>query len=117
MREPVPPARCQLGVSGAEPCVCHGEGNFLALCCCRNPNLEGVGVLGAGTLRTALWDAGLRRPDRGAQPRVIPEVFQRRDLGFMKLFSRVSSLTPKCREILSAAVKEQVGLFSVLSQQ
>lgn len=93
------------------------ERNFLALCCCRNPNLEGVGGLGAGTLRAALRDAGLRRPDRDAQPRVSPEVFRERSLGFVKLFSKVSSLTPTCRETLSAAVKEQVGLFCVLNQQ
>lgn len=93
-----------------------GERNFLALYCCKNPNLEGLGVFGAGTLLMAVRDAGLRRPDRDAQPRVAPEVFRGRELGFMQLFSGVSRLTPTCREILSAAVKEQVGLSCVLNQ-
>lgn len=73
-------------------------------------------MFGAGTLCMAVRDAGLRRPDRDAQPRVAPEVFRGRKLGFMQLFSGVSSLTPTCGEILSAAVKEQVGLSCVLNQ-
>lgn len=74
-------------------------------------------MFGAGTLRSAVRDTGLRRPDRDAQPRVAPELFRGRDLGFMELFSRVSSLTPTCREILSAAVKDRMGLSCVLNQQ
>lgn len=74
-------------------------------------------MFGAGTLLSAVRDAGLRRPDRDAQPRVAPEVLRGRDLCFMELFSRVSSLTPTCREILSAAVKERIGLSCVLNLQ
>lgn len=63
-----------------------GERNFLSLHCCKNPEQAGLGVPGAGTLRTAVRDAALGRPDGDAQPRVAPELFRERDLGFMKLF-------------------------------
>lgn len=98
MCQAVPPPGVSSVCPGLSRECNRGRETFWLSTAVKNPNLEALGVFGAGTPRTAVRDAGLRRLDRDVEPRVAPEIFRGRELGFMKLFSGVSSLTPTCRK-------------------